>query len=867
MKKQIRQFDHKMIHLLSTRFFQANRTRNVFEILAVILTTLLLTCVFSIGFSFSKNLEIMELREKGTVAQFTIVTPTQQQLQKLENLSYLQAVGREIEIGAVAFPEKNTEIRVINADDVQWEQHLKPCISDIEGHLPQQKNEVMLSSRALSLLGNQTPKEGQKIRLAISGTSEQSFILCGWYTEYSANTNGTALLSKAYCEANGLTVEKDGAAQLSAKKGEKDILPRIMVDIQPTEQQRWVINGTESIESAPSPVAIIGILLLILLIMLSGYLLITNVLNLSMAHDIRFYGLLKALGAQKKQIGRIVRKQALLLAGIGIPIGLVIGALACFGIVPLAMQIISAGSDSAYPTEISYQPLIFLGAAMFSLLTVLLSCRKPSKIAQRVPPAVALRRTISGEEKQGTKTARHHHARFGLKYMAWKNAFRDRKRSSLVVASISLGVVLFLSVSALSEAVGGESYFNAKYPYDFVCTVQNSESVEQVSLTGVIPEPDPTDPFTLTPEEIQNMLHEIQRTDGISRLELIRSNVCTIDIDKALWEPVLQKAYATLPTQTGEPESVVGGGLHFFAGITYDDFIKQITGLGQFRLRVYGISDGYLKQYNQTHTQPIDPDAFHRGEVCLISGRLHESMIGEKISLKSPESEKSAAPIIGGIWEAPVSARVASANTGYLEGIYISDKYMDFLNEAAPIDLICINMKSESVSAMQSKLESVKSENPHSFAFSSKADSREAEQTTIGTMQILGQGLSGVLLLIGLLNFINILFGSVIARQREFAIMESIGMTKRQLFRMLIWEGLICTVFCCVIGLAGSSVVYSILAKSVPLIIRYATFSFPFLSAGIMVFVLLLMCLFSTYVIYRYASRHSVVQKLRDTAE
>lgn len=867
MKKQIQRFDHKMIHLLSTRIFQANRTRNVFEILAIILTTLLLTCVFSIGFSFSKNLEAMELREKGTGAQFTIITPTPQQLQKLEELSYLRAVGREINVGVVSFPEKNSEIRVINADDVQWKQHLKPCISDIEGHLPQQKNEVMLSSRALSLLGNQAPKEGQEIRLAISGTSEQSFTLCGWYTEYSANTNGTALLSKAYCDTNGLTVEKDGAAQLSAKKGEKDILPRIMVDIQPTEQQRWFINGTQSTEIPPSPIAMIGIALLILLIMLSGYLLITNVFNLSTAHDIRFYGLLKALGAQKKQIGRIVRKQALFLAGIGIPIGLVTGALACFGIVPLAMRIISTGSDSAYPTEISYQPLIFLGAAMFSLLTVLLGCQRPSKIAQRVSPVAALRRTISGEEKQRSKAARHHHTRCSLKYMAWKNVFRDRRRSSLVVASISLGMVLFLSVSALSEAVGGESYFNAKYPYDFVCTVQNTESVVQVNLTGVIPEPDPADPFTLTPEEIQDILHEIQRTDGISQLDLIRSSVCTIDIDEALWEPVLQKSYVTLPMQTGEPESAAGGELQFFAGITYDDFIEQITDLGQFRLRVYSISDRYLNQYNQTHTQQIDPDAFRRGEVCLISGRSHESMIGEKINLKSPESEKSTGLIVGGIWETPVYSQLSSANTGYLEGIYISDEYMNSLNESAPIDLFCINMKSESVSAMQSQLEAVKTENPNSFTFSSKADSREAEQTTIGTMQILGQGLSGVLLLIGLLNFTNILFGSVVARQREFAIMESIGMTRRQLFHMLIWEGLICTVFCCVIGLAGSSVVYSILAKSVPLIIRYATFSFPFLSAGIMVFVLLVMCLFSTYVIYRYASRHSVVQKLRDTAE
>lgn len=72
MKKQQNMLSRKSLNRLSNRAFRANRARNAFAVLAVLLTTLLLTCVFSIGFSFSKNLATMELRTKGTTAQLLL---------------------------------------------------------------------------------------------------------------------------------------------------------------------------------------------------------------------------------------------------------------------------------------------------------------------------------------------------------------------------------------------------------------------------------------------------------------------------------------------------------------------------------------------------------------------------------------------------------------------------------------------------------------------------------------------------------------------------------------------------------------------------------------------------------------------------
>ena len=76
--------------------------------------------------------------------------------------------------------------------------------------------------------------------------------------------------------------------------------------------------------------------MLALFIVLSGYLLISNVMYISVARDIRFYGMLKTIGASSRQIKRLVRLQALRLSLIGVPAGLLLGAAASFGIVPPA---------------------------------------------------------------------------------------------------------------------------------------------------------------------------------------------------------------------------------------------------------------------------------------------------------------------------------------------------------------------------------------------------------------------------------------------------------------------------------------------------------------------------------------------------
>ena len=98
---------------------------------------------------------------------------------------------------------------------------------------------------------------------------------------------------------------------------------------------------------------------------------------------------------------KIVKGQALKLSIIGISIGLALGAIVSFGVVPVVLGMFFSGAfATAMPSDVSFSPVIFILAALFSLTTVLISCRKPAKIASSISPIEAMRYTGSTPKKQ-----------------------------------------------------------------------------------------------------------------------------------------------------------------------------------------------------------------------------------------------------------------------------------------------------------------------------------------------------------------------------------------------------------------------------------------------------------------------------------
>ena len=148
----------------------------------------------------------------------------------------------------------------------------------------------------------------------------------------------------------------------------------------------YIASGTES-----DPVTIIGIAAALILVMVAGYLIIYNIFQISIIHDIRYYGLLKTIGTTGRQIKKILRRQALWLCLAGIPAGLLAGFFAGRFLLPVLL--ISEKTDGTVIVPVSPHPWIFICAAVFTIITVLISEWKPGRIAAKVPPVEALRYT------------------------------------------------------------------------------------------------------------------------------------------------------------------------------------------------------------------------------------------------------------------------------------------------------------------------------------------------------------------------------------------------------------------------------------------------------------------------------------------
>ena len=216
----------------------------------------------------------------------------------------------------------------------------------------------------------------------------------------------------------------------------------------------------------------------IVMILVSGYLIIFNIFQISVSQDIQFYGVLKTLGATKSHIRRIIVSQAVKLWGIGTPIGLLIG----FGIGTIIMPrvLVSLGAEA----ELSISPFIFVFAAVFTLITILLSSLKPANVAGKVSPIVAMK-YVDSDINYKCKTKRIN-VHFSIHGMAFANLKRNKKRTVTVIISIALGFMLMNSLYVYQNSFDEETYVKSYLGSDIALTngALDRASYQRSSLVG-----------------------------------------------------------------------------------------------------------------------------------------------------------------------------------------------------------------------------------------------------------------------------------------------------------------------------------------------------------------------------------------------
>lgn len=824
---------------IALRSIRHNRMRNLFAILAIILTTLMFTAVFSIGFSLGKNINIMMLREQGTKASITLEHPTQSQIDQVLQCSHLNAAGIRIPTGIAASEDQTFTFVLDYYDTTEFEENFSPAISDLHGSYPDNEQEIMLSQSALQALQIDDPSLQMEITLYIDG-APQTFLLSGWFTDYTYGAAGfQCFVSKAYTEHLGLSVSNDGILSISAKLSGNESLMEELDSIPLTAGQEWDANfdvQSQGVSTAVIVAVAIGVIGLI--IVASGYLLIYNVMYISVSKDIQFYGMLKTIGTSPKQIRKIVRIQTFALGVVGIPIGVLLGTLISFAAVPFALKVFESGR-SVMPTDMSFNPVIYICTILFAILTIAVSCRKPANLASRISPVEALKYQGKNTVPKRQKNIRSLHG--GKPYrLAWRNVFREKRRAVLVYASLFMGTIAFLATNAFLGSMKLENYVDYYLPNDYTiytfCGSLEDEAEEQKAV-----------------EQAQRLADELSEIRGVTTCDVNYTSVAYLDFDAELYMPFLED-------EMGNEEIDVQDAI---------DHYSQTD--GEYSAPIIAVSSNMIETYNQKATQKVDIERFERGETCVIGNVETEEqasqMQGKTITMHNADNTKNLALEVASCMTYDNDRGI---NIGYywqLAGapscILVSRAALDKLTDTPSIDNIILDCEPQAEPYVTEQVKNLTSASPVVLQVEVKSETISDFQTSMNGMRILTSGISIILILIGILNFINVMLTSVFTRRKELAVMESVGMTKKQVCRMLMSEGFYYAILTLLlIGTLGTAIVHFIGTLS-EMTANYAVYRYPWIQMLLIAALIMLICLIVPVIVYHMITKESVIERMR----
>ena len=326
----------KVIDKISYKSFRANRTRNVIAIIAIALTAMLFTTLFTVGIGTAENFQRQTMRQAGGDSHGVFKNITEEQYEKL---SRHPLVKESADNRLVANTVENPEFLKRHMEIWYYPKNFygHHFIEIIDGKAPEKAEEVLVDETSLKLLGMKV-KAGQQITLLLKiregqAPVERTFRISGVIRSDPALDVGFTVVSKAYLaehpEELQYTYDQDtspvGAIRMEIvfqnSQGIQKKLDKVAREsgysTKEVEKNYIASNANWayiSESTSGDPMTVAAIAGVGFLIVLTGYLIIYNIFQISVMKDIRFYGLLKTIGTTGKQIKKIIRRQALLLS-------------------------------------------------------------------------------------------------------------------------------------------------------------------------------------------------------------------------------------------------------------------------------------------------------------------------------------------------------------------------------------------------------------------------------------------------------------------------------------------------------------------------------------------------------------------------
>lgn len=827
----------KTIKHVADTSFRADKMRNLFAVIAIILTTVLFSSLFTISSSLLSSMEESTMRQVGGSAHGLFKYLTTEQYENLKQHPSIKEISYSVVLASAENPElakRPTEIRYVN-DALGAEMRFSMPTT---GRLPEASDEIATDTLVLEKLGVPA-RLGETVTLKYSVCGDEyteTFKLVGFWQGDIIMSASQAWLSKDYVE--GILNNYDLSRQDIVGSINADVnfanswnieskLLKVITDSGYDADEidygvNWAYTGGSDIDTE----TIAGFMAVLFMIMFCGYLIISNVFLISVTKDVRFYGLLKTIGTTGKQIKVLIRRQALLISLIGIPIGLLFGCMVGGMLTPYVLGVLNTNV-----VKVSIHSWVFIFSAIFSLVTVFISIRKASKLAAKVSPIEALRTNdASGNRKKNRKRS----GKISLWKMAVENVGRNRKKAIMVSISLSLSLMILNVAYTMANGYDMDKYLSSMLSHDFV--------VGDVSWFNVYSKYFNQDTLS------DDFLEELSGQSGVKSLERVYFSEDNCELDEN-WDDMAKQANEKL-------------------GLSGDwlTYMQEEIESGTAMYHIYGIDDSTWEDFNVWEGE-IDLEKLYSGDYVVASpydteGKLSAYHVGDTISVFSRNGDSRECEIIA-VASIPYNISVKHSHPVDINIYLPSEVFLDKVEQKCPM-VVTLDVEDTEIDSMEKFLAGYCETKDPNMQYSSRAAYAAEYENTQRTYKTVGVVISALLALIGIANFANTSITSIMSRRRELVMLQSIGMTVKQQRIMLMLEGTVYTVITAVltwtIGIwIGTLGLTFMLSGS-----SYFTLKFTVIPSVACMPALLLLSVMIPVLCQRCVNRKSVVERMRE---
>ena len=823
-----------LLKKLTIKNLKLNKKRTIVTIIGIMLSVALITAVVTMYSSMISSLIKFETYEKGDFHAAFYNVPMDK-VKELQNNRKIQEVFLTQNIGYAKLENCKNEYKPYAFVKAFTKKSLDNLsVKLVEGRLPENENEIVIpthlktNGRIILNVGDDITlnvgtrvSEGQELSQKnefskenseeIINTKAKTYKIVGIIERPASNIEGYSApgytfitflnsennvgKSDVYCKytkeglkdnidvtASILEVNKESFRKLEKSDFDSEEDFNKVTDDVSKAKYEYNINsyliGLETNPLSSSDVGGLGVVVAIVcgIIVFTSIFCIKNSFDISIAEKTKQYGMLKSVGATKKQIRKNVLFEATILGLIGIPLGLILGMIAASILIVISNLFIGDMLTRNLKLVLNFSWVAFAVSIVLGIVTIYLSALRSARKASKISPIESIRNSSEIKIKaKKLKTPKIIRKIFGIGgEISYKNLKRNKKKYRTTVISITVSVFVFIALSYFMNLAFSE--------------IKNELNLRDYNLSVSM--------ATKMDEQLKDKIEEATKLDNIKNYTILKYDSCNIE------NPKYSNEFKDYMNITSDKENIILDGYINVESINneqYKEYVKKL-GLNYEDIKDKAILIDNIKtsQYNKEKNKYVEKTVkvFEYGKNDIIKCKTSDNKEFEiKVGIATDEL--------------PFGLDVLSG-----QFILVSDEIYEKHFSDHNIN---IYYDSSNPDKLQDDIDTLlKGYTYDVYNIAENVRMMENIYTLIG---IFLYGFIIVITLIGVTNIFNTITTNMELRKPEFAMLKSIGMTSKEFNRMIrletVFMGVKSLLFSIPIGIGLSYLIYNSLESNV----------------------------------------------------